>query len=144
MEKKKFSFLADEHTGSATLNSDAPVVGERANQAQQKQAQEKQEQEQEKKEQEEKEQQAGKCYVMNGAVLKCNLCTQPEGELVVTSNTIGLQADIWATETPTFQFVVYGKTTGKTNGHSNIVAINYYRQKTKQIRKPCKYALTLK
>lgn len=50
-----------------------------------------------KRKEEGEKQEEGRHYVMNKAVLKCGLCTQPEGELVVTSNTISLQGGIWAT-----------------------------------------------
>ena len=37
-------------------------------------------------------------YVIDGAKIKCSLCTKPEGKLVVTSNQIKLQDKFWATE----------------------------------------------
>lgn len=40
---------------------------------------------------------AGK-YVINGAKIKCSLCTKPEGTLMVTSNQLGVQDKFWATE----------------------------------------------
>jgi hypothetical protein len=40
---------------------------------------------------------AGK-YVINGAKIKCSLCTKPEGKLMVTSNLVGVQDQFWATE----------------------------------------------
>ena len=40
---------------------------------------------------------AGK-YVINGAKIKCSLCTKPEGTLMVTSNVVGVQDQFWATE----------------------------------------------
>lgn len=40
---------------------------------------------------------AGK-FVIDGAKIKCNLCSKPEGKLVVTSNQIFLQDKFWATE----------------------------------------------
>lgn len=50
---------------------------------------------------------AGK-YVINGAKIKCPLCTKPEGKLMVTSNLVGVQNQFWATEgdkgKPNFMF----------------------------------------
>ncbi len=40
----------------------------------------------------------GKNYVLNGAKLECQLCTKPEGKLMVTSNAVKVQDKIWATE----------------------------------------------
>ncbi len=40
---------------------------------------------------------AGK-YVINGAKIKCPLCTKPEGKLMVTSNAVGVQGKFWATD----------------------------------------------
>lgn len=40
---------------------------------------------------------AGKNYVCNNAKIECNLCTNPEGRLIVTSNDIKLQDKTWAT-----------------------------------------------
>lgn len=37
-------------------------------------------------------------FVIDGAKLKCTLCSKPEGKLVVTSNTVSLQDKFWATE----------------------------------------------
>ncbi len=38
----------------------------------------------------------GKKFVMNGARIKCGLCSKPEGKLRVTSNNIKLQDMLWA------------------------------------------------
>ncbi|MCD8411094.1 PAAR-like protein [Tenacibaculum finnmarkense] len=40
----------------------------------------------------------GKNYVCNGAAIKCQMCTKPEGTLTVTSNQIKIQGKLFATE----------------------------------------------
>lgn len=42
-----------------------------------------------------------KKFVMNGALLKCTLCSNPQGKLKVTSNSILLQDMLWANTTDT-------------------------------------------
>ncbi len=37
-------------------------------------------------------------YVIDGAKVKCTMCSKPEGKLMVTSNTISIQDKFWATE----------------------------------------------
>ncbi len=37
-------------------------------------------------------------FAIDGAIIKCSLCTKPQGKLVVTSNEMFLQDKFWATE----------------------------------------------
>ncbi len=37
-------------------------------------------------------------YAIDGAKVKCTMCSKPEGKLMVTSNTISIQDKFWATE----------------------------------------------
>jgi len=41
---------------------------------------------------------SAKKYVCNQAKIECQMCTNPQGTLMVTSNMIKLQGEIWATE----------------------------------------------
>ena len=41
---------------------------------------------------------SGKKYVCNQAKIECQMCTNPQGTLIVTSNAIRLQGKFWATE----------------------------------------------
>lgn len=92
---KKSKFLAENnHATGTTLNSTAPTIGSKTTTTQTTKNTTTAKQE----EQTQTSGSSGKNYVMNGAILKCMLCTVPEGELFVTSNTIGLQGDLWATE----------------------------------------------
>ncbi|SFW25565.1 protein of unknown function [Sinomicrobium oceani] len=74
----------------------------------------------------------GKKFVMNGARIKCDLCSKPEGKLRVTSNNLKLQDMLWAN-------------INDTNGAQNLVfdgVCNHSKYGDK--KPPCKSVIQLK
>ncbi|MBC9795227.1 PAAR-like protein [Sinomicrobium weinanense] len=74
----------------------------------------------------------GKKFVMNGARIKCDLCSKPEGKLRVTSNDLKLQDMLWAN-------------INDTNGAQNLVfdgVCNHSKYGDK--KPPCKSVIQLK
>lgn len=74
----------------------------------------------------------GRKFVMNGAVLKCTLCSKPEGSLKVTSNSLKLQEMHWAN-------------VSDTNGAQNLIFDGVCNHPSYGNNKPpCKSVIQLK